>query len=214
MRRDFSLYVITDRQIQRRTNLEVVEEAIAGGASVIQLREKHLSTRAFLEEALLLRECTKRHGVLFIVNDRVDIALASGADGVHLGPEDMPLEYARRIAPHLVIGYSCDTKEEAQKAVQLGADYLGVGTVFPTTTKKDAGPPIGLERLREIAAAVTIPVVAIGGITLENVDDVLETGVSGVAVVSAIVGAPSVREATRAFRRKIDAFLRRTHGTP
>lgn len=212
MKRDFSLYVITDRKIQKRRNLEVVEEAIAGGASVIQLREKDLSTREFLEEALLLRECTRRHGVLFIVNDRVDIALASGADGVHLGPEDMPLSYARRIAPCLIIGYSCDTKEEAQKAERLGADYLGVGTVFPTTTKRDAGPPIGLERLREIKSSVRIPVVAIGGITLDNVEDVLATGVDGVAVVSAIVGAPSVREAASLFREKIDRFRRKNYG--
>lgn len=212
MRRDFSLYVITDRRIQKRPNVEVVEEAIAGGASVIQLREKDLSTREFLEEALLLRECTKRHGVLFIVNDRVDIALASGADGVHLGPEDMPLVHARRIAPHLIIGYSCDTKEEAQAAERLGADYLGVGTVFPTTTKRDAGPPIGLERLREIVSSVRIPVVAIGGITPENVESVLAAGVDGVAVVSAIVGASSVREAAALFRKKIDDFLRKRHG--
>ncbi len=212
MKRDFSLYVITDRRIQKRPNVEVVEEAIAGGASVIQLREKDLSTREFLEEALLLRECTKRHGVLFIVNDRVDIALASGADGVHLGPEDMPLAYARRIAPHLIIGYSCDTKEEAQAAEHLGADYLGVGTVFPTTTKGDAGPPIGLERLREIVSSVRIPVVAIGGITPENVESVLAVGVDGVAVVSAIVGVSSVREAAALFRKKIDDFLRKRHG--
>lgn len=213
MRKDFSLYVITDRNIQKRTNLEVVEEVIAGGASVIQLREKNLSTREFFEEALLLRRYTKRYGVLFIVNDRIDIALASEADGVHLGPEDLPLSYARRIAPHLVIGYSCSTKEEAQEAERLGADYLGVGAVFPTTTKKDAGPPIGLERLREIVSSVTIPVVAIGGITLENVEAVLATGVAGVAIVSAIVGAPSVRGATALFREKIDTFLRKSHGT-
>uniref|UniRef100_A0A7V3YK54 Thiamine-phosphate synthase n=1 Tax=Candidatus Caldatribacterium californiense TaxID=1454726 RepID=A0A7V3YK54_9BACT len=212
--KDFSLYVITDRRIQKRKNLEVVEEAIAGGASVIQLREKELSAREFLEEALLLRDCTRRHGVLFIVNDRLDIALASEADGVHLGPDDMPLEYARRLAPHLILGYSCDTVEEAQRAERLGAHYLGVGTVFPTTTKKDAGTPIGLERLREIKKAVRIPVVAIGGITLENLEAVLATGVDGVAVVSAIVGAPSVRDAAFAFRKKIDAFRRRYHGTP
>lgn len=211
--RDMSLYVITDRKIQKRTNLEVVEEAIAGGAAVVQLREKELPTRMLLEEALLLRECTRHHGVLFIVNDRIDIALASGADGVHLGPEDMPLMYARRIAPHLIIGYSCGTKEEAQEAERLGADYLGVGPVFPTTTKKDAGLPIGLERLQEIVSAVAIPVVAIGGITPENVEMVLATGVAGVAVVSAIVGAPSVREATALFRRKIDTFLRERYAT-
>ncbi len=202
----FSLYVITDRNIQKRDTLEVVEEAILGGASVIQLREKDLPTREFLDEALRVRKCTKRYGVLFIVNDRVDIALASEADGVHLGPEDMPLRYAHRIAPHLLLGYSCDTVEEAKRAEQAGASYLGVGTVFPTKTKKDAGEPIGLERLRLVKEAVHIPVVAVGGINLDNLESVLATGVDGVAVVSAIVGAPSVRDATLSFRAKIDAF--------
>lgn len=209
---DFSLYVITDRRIQKRDNLHVVEEAITGGASVIQLREKELTTRELLEEALCLRECTKRYGVLFIVNDRVDVALASRADGVHLGPDDMPLEYARRLAPHLLLGYSCDTVEAAKKAESLGADYLGVGAVFPTATKKDAGEPIGLERLREIKSAVSIPVIAIGGITLENLEAVLEMGVDGVAVVSAIVGAFSVKDAASAFRARIDAFRRKLGG--
>jgi thiamine-phosphate pyrophosphorylase len=207
--KDFSLYVITDRNIQKRDTLEVVKEAILGGASVIQLREKELSTREFLDEALRVRECTRRYGVLFIVNDRVDIALASEADGVHLGPEDMPLCYAHRIAPHLLLGYSCDTPEEAKEAEQAGASYLGVGTVFPTKTKKDVGEPIGLERLQLVKRAVRIPVIAIGGINLDNLESVLATGVDGVAVVSAIVGAPSVRDATLSFRAKIDTFRRK-----
>lgn len=204
---DLSLYVITDRKIQApRSHIEVVQEVVAGGASVVQLREKEENTRTFLEEALSLRAITKEQGILFIVNDRIDIALAACADGVHLGEEDMPIEYARRIAPHLLIGASCDTEERAKELESQGADYLGVGTVFTTATKKDAGEPIGLERLRAIKKAVKIPVVAIGGITLENLKEVLATGVDGIAVVSAIVGSPSPYDATRMFRRKIDLW--------
>lgn len=204
---DLSLYVITDRKIQvPRSNVEVVREVIRGGASVIQLREKEVSTKIFLEEALELRKLTKEEGVLFVINDRLDIALAVGADGVHLGEADMPIPYARRLAPSLLIGASCDTVEKARELEALGADYLGVGTVFATSTKKDADEPIGLLRLRRIKEVVKIPVVAIGGITLDNVEEVLTTGVDGVAIVSAVVGASSPLEAARAFRQKIDTF--------
>ncbi|MEN3185172.1 MAG: thiamine phosphate synthase [Atribacterota bacterium] len=204
---DLSLYVITDRTIEApRSNVEVAREAARGGASVIQLREKRASTKVFLEEALELRKLTRDEGVLLIINDRLDVALAVEADGVHLGEEDMPISYARRLAPSLLIGVSCDTEKKARELEALGADYLGVGTVFPTSTKKDAGEPIGLLRLRQIKEAVKIPVVAIGGITLDNVEEVLATGVDGVAVVSAVVGASSPFEAARAFRQKIDTF--------
>ncbi|MGQ9472538.1 MAG: thiamine phosphate synthase [Candidatus Caldatribacteriaceae bacterium] len=204
---DLSLYVITDRKIQApRSHVEVVQEVIAAGASVVQLREKEENTRTFLEEALSLRAITKEQGVLFIVNDRIDVALAACADGVHLGEEDMPIEYVRRIAPHLLIGASCDTEERAKELEAQGADYLGVGTVFATATKKDAGEPIGLERLRAIKKVVKIPVVAIGGITLENLEEVLATGVDGIAVISAIVGSPSPYDVTRMFRRRIDLW--------
>lgn len=206
---DLSLYVITDRKIQKKSNEEVVEEAASAGASVIQLREKNLPTRLWVEEAQKVREITHRWGIPLIINDRIDIALAVDADGVHLGEEDMPLVLARKICPSLIIGYSVSTVEEARKAEKEGADYLGAGTVFPTYTKKDAGEPIGLERLKEIKKAVHIPVVAIGGINLSNVEEVLATGVDGVAVVSAIVGAESVKEATCSFRQKIDLFRRK-----
>ncbi|MCD6156299.1 MAG: thiamine phosphate synthase [Candidatus Atribacteria bacterium] len=192
-----------------RSHLEVAREAILGGATVIQLREKNLTTRAMLEEALELRKLTRELNTLFIVNDRLDVALAASSDGVHLGEEDLPVDVARRLASNLIIGSSCDTVERARELERLGADYLGVGTVFPTATKKDAGEPIGLSRLKEIKQAVSIPVVAIGGINLSNLDAVLSTGVDGVAVVSAIVGADSVFEATSAFRKKIDSWRKK-----
>ena len=208
---DYSLYVITDQHLQgNRTTDQVVEEAIRGGATVIQLREKAASSRHFLEQALLLKTFTQKAGIPLIINDRIDIALASGADGVHLGDEDLPIEYSRKIAQQLIIGYSADSVETARWAESQGVDYLGVGSVYVTSTKSDAGFPIGLQRLKEIKQAVSIPVVAIGGITLDRLDEVLATGVDGVAVVSAIVAAPSVYTATRQFRDIIDDYRMKT----
>ncbi|MCX6090931.1 MAG: thiamine phosphate synthase [Candidatus Atribacteria bacterium] len=201
---DYSLYVITDRTIQGVLSTALmVEQAMEGGATVIQLRDKNATSRVFLEEALIIRELTRKTGVSFIVNDRIDIALACGADGVHLGEEDIPLSFARRIASGLILGYSVDSVEKAQEAERRGASYLGVGTIFPTRTKMDAGNPIGTEMLRAIKRAVKIPVVAIGGISLSLVDEVIQAGADGVAVISAVVGAPSVVGAAREFREKI-----------
>jgi len=212
---DYSLYVITDQHLQgNRTADQVVEEAIRGGATVIQLREKTAHSRHFLEQALLLQTITQKAGISLIINDRIDIALASGADGVHLGDEDLPIEYAREIAQKLIIGYSADSVETARWAESQGANYLGVGSVYATSTKSDAGFPIGLQRLKEIKQAVSIPVVAIGGITLNRLNEVLATGVDGVAVVSAIVAAPSVYAATRQFRNIIDNYRMRTTCQP
>ncbi|HSV31232.1 MAG TPA: thiamine phosphate synthase, partial [Atribacteraceae bacterium] len=159
--------------------------------------------RVLLEEARIIREITQQYDVGFIVNDRIDIALAARADGVHLGDTDLPLLEARRIAPHLIIGSSCATVEEARAAEKLGADYLGVGSVYPTATKPDAGPSIGLDRLREIKCSVRIPVVAIGGINLRRAEEVLATGVNGLAVVSVVIGHPSPRTQAAAFRNII-----------
>lgn len=204
---DYSLYVITNRDLPRnRTLIEVIEEVIQGGATIIQLREKNLPTRIFFENAQTVRKITKTTGIPLIINDRLDIALAVGADGVHLGDEDLPLRYAREIAPHFIIGYSADSVHQAQKAEEDGANYLGVGSVFPTQTKIDAGMAIGTKRLREIKTAVSIPVIAIGGITLENLPEVIQSGVDGVAVVSAIVAADSPFETTKRFRYIIDTF--------
>ncbi|MEI6156866.1 MAG: thiamine phosphate synthase [Atribacterota bacterium] len=201
---DYSLYVITDRTIQGVLSTALmVEQAMEGGATVIQLRDKNATSRVFLEEALIIRELTRKTGVSFIVNDRIDIALACGADGVHLGEEDIPLSFARRIASGLILGYSADSVEKAQEAERRGASYLGVGTIFPTRTKMDAGNPIGTEMLRAIKRAVKIPVVAIGGISLSVVDEVIQAGAEGVAVISAVVGSQSVVGAAREFREKI-----------
>ena len=203
---DLRLYVITDRKISGgRSHEEIAAAAIEGGATVVQFRDKELSGRKQVETALRLRDIARASGVTFIVNDRVDVALLSDADGVHLGQDDIPASIARKIMGNKIIGVSASTVEEALLAQQQGADYLGVGPVFPTGSKADAAPPIGLAGLAEIVRSVDIPVVAIGGISQENLVDVLETGVSGVAVISAVVAASDITQAARNLRAVIDA---------
>ena len=204
---DYSLYVIANQDLQKnRTIIEVIEEIIQGGATIIQLREKNLPTRTFFEEAQIVRKITKKAGIPLIINDRLDVALAVNADGVHLGEEDLPLKYARKIAPHFIIGYSTDSIDQAREAEKDGANYLGVGSVFPTKTKIDAGMAIGTQKLEEIKRAVSIPVIAIGGITLQNLPKVIQSGVDGVAVISAIISAESPFEASKKCRYGIDSF--------
>jgi len=202
---DWSLYVITDARLaQGRSHLEVIEAAIKGGATVVQYREKEATTKKMIEEARVLKALCHKKGIPFIVNDRVDVALAVDADGVHLGDDDMPVGIARRLlGPDKIIGASADSVEKALLYSKEGADYLGVGSVFATSTKPDAGEPIGLEKLSRIVRAVSIPVVAIGGINEDNVAEVIRTGVAGVAVVSAIVAADDVEEAARKLMEKI-----------
>lgn len=196
---DLSLYVITDRLLSRgRNHREVVEKAIAGGATCIQLREKDATTRELFVIAEELRGLTREKGVFFIVNDRLDIALAVGADGVHLGQDDLPLPAARRlIPPEMILGVSAGDLQEARKAQSLGASYLGVGAVFMTGTKADAGEPIGLKTLFSICHGVSIPVVGIGGINAANARQVIEAGAAGVAVISCVVAAPEIASAAR-----------------
>jgi thiamine-phosphate pyrophosphorylase len=200
---DWSVYLITDRRTAGgHSILNIVRAAIAGGATVVQLREKEASTREMIELGQALRAITRAAGVPLIVNDRVDVALAIEADGVHVGQEDMPAALARRlIGPHRILGVSAATVAEAEQAVRDGADYLGVGDVYGTPSKPDAGPPIGLEGLATIARAVAIPVVAIGGITPENAAATIDAGAVGVAVISAIVGAPDPAAAARQLRQ-------------
>ena len=202
---DWTLYVITDRR-WGKSHLEVARAAIEGGATAIQLRDKEATTRELIEAGLALRELTRERGVAFIVNDRVDVALAVKADGVHVGQDDMPAKLARRLmGPDKIIGVSASTVEEALQAETDGADYISASPVFSTPTKPDAAPPTGLEGLRAIVEAVRIPVVAIGGINEGNVEEVIRAGADGVAVISAVVGAPDIAAAARRLRQRIEA---------
>jgi len=207
---DFSVYVITDRAAGRgRPHDEMAAAAIAGGATIIQLREKALTAREFVEAAGRACEVARRAGVPLIINDRVDVALAVDADGVHVGPDDLPVAVARRLlGPRKIVGASVGTIEEAVAAERDGADYLGVGSVFATPSKADAGEPIGIAGLREIARAVHIRVVGIGGIDPGNAPDVIAAGATGVAVISAAVGSEDVTAATRALVEVVRAAQR------
>ncbi len=204
---DYSLYLVTDRALSRaRTSVEIVRAAVAGGVTCVQLREKTCGTREFVAEARALRAVLRGTGVPLIVNDRVDVALAAGADGVHLGQRDMSVADARRLGPSAwIIGVSAESRDDAIRAEKDGADYVGVSPVFATATKADHAPPLGLEGLRAIRAAVGIPLVAIGGIHVENARAVIRAGANGLAVVSAIVSAESPRAAAAALRREIAA---------
>ena len=192
------LIVIVERQLAGACPvLEIVRSTLKGGARAIQLRNKGDSARELFAAALELRALTASYGALFFVNDRLDVALAASADGVHLGPGDVPVAPARAAAPAgFLIGSSANDPESARRAEQEGASYIGCGTVFPTLTKPDAGKAIGLPRLRQVAQAAGIPVVGIGGITLERAAAVTTTGAAGVAVAGALMGAPNPRRAT------------------
>ncbi len=195
-----ALHVLTDREWSRgRSTLNVAETAIRGGATVIQLRDKTASTRMLVEEGLALRALTREAGVLLIVNDRIDVALAIDADGAHVGQDDMPSSLARKLLGKRILGVSAGTVAEARDAIQAGADYLGVGPIYPTSTKADAGGAVGLSLLQEISSFSSIPLVAIGGITRDNTPAVLRTGASGIAVITAVVNAEDITVATHAL---------------
>ncbi|MEE8146476.1 MAG: thiamine phosphate synthase [Longimicrobiales bacterium] len=200
------LTVITDEALARpRALSDVVREALAAGAPTIQLRLKGASARELLEATHTLMPIVRSAGALLIVNDRLDVALAAGADGVHLGPDDPPVLDARAAsgtraaADPFIVGYSVDTVDGAARAEAEGADYLGVGAVYETAHKSDAGEVIGLEGLRRVVQAVSIPVVAIGGITPERARAVAETGACGCAAIGAVMGSPEPGEAVRAL---------------
>ena len=205
LRKKLKLYVITDRRF--RDEVESVKETLEGGATAIQLRLKGVPTREMVEVGREIRKLTEDYDALYIVNDRLDVALAVGADGVHVGQEDMPVDIVKEIAPNLIVGVSASNLREALEGEKKGADYIGAGSVFPTRTKENA-KLLGLEGLREIVENVHIPVVAIGGINHENVKEVLKVGVDGVAVISAIVGAEDVVEATRRMREIIEEYIK------
>lgn len=203
---DLSVYVITDTRLSRERSIaDIVVAAIAGGATCIQLREKDLSTRELYDKAKILRELTQRQGITFIVNDRLDIALAVEADGVHLGQDDLPASTGRRILPpQMILGITARNLPQALQFERDGASYLGVGAVYGTETKDNTGTPIGLHGLAEIARGVRIPVVGIGGINAQRAGEVIRAGASGVAVVSAIVAAADVAAATQEIARAVN----------
>jgi thiamine-phosphate pyrophosphorylase len=195
---DLRLYLVTDRRwLGEKSLTEAVEEAIRGGVTIVQLREKDVTSREYLEIAKAVKQVTDKYHVLLIINDRADIAFACDAAGVHLGADDLPVPTARKIlGEQKIIGASAESFREAVALERQGADYLGVGAVFPTATKTDIGR-ITLEELAAIKAAVKIPVVAIGGITAENAAATLQTGVDGLAIVSAIMAQKDIRTAAR-----------------
>ena len=194
---DFSLYLVTDRDLScGRSTVEVVEAAVAGGVSCVQLREKHCSTREFITQAWALKRFLKSKKIPLIINDRLDVALAVEADGLHLGQQDMTISDARKISgTSLIIGISAESVDDALRAEKEGADYIGISPVFATPTKSDTAPPLGLEGVKTIRKMIAIPIVGIGGINRQNALSVITAGADGIAVVSAIVGAKDPKDA-------------------
>ena len=201
----FDLYVITDPALSRgRSHLDVARAALEGGADAIQIRDKSSTAYNLSRVTAEIQPLVRKFGAALLVNDRVDVALVAGADGAHVGQDDLPAREARRLMPRpRVLGVSAATRDLARRAQKDGADYVGVGPVFRTATKPDAGEPLGLERLAEISASVSIPVVAIGGINADNIGGVFEAGASGAAVISAVAGAEDIASAARALKRLI-----------
>lgn len=194
---DYSIYLVTDRTNMTTATLsEAVEQAILGGCTMVQLREKVISTHDYYSLAKEIKYITDKYNVPLIINDRIDVALAVNAAGVHLGQSDMPASIARKIiGKNMILGVSTTTKEEAEKAANDGADYLGIGAMYPTGTKTDA-KIVTVEELAEIRHQIKIPIVAIGGINVSNAAQLAKTGIDGLAIVSAIIGQPDIKTAT------------------
>ena len=208
-KKDLLLYAVTDRTwLNGNTLYHQVEEALKGGATFVQLREKKLDQEAFLAEAREIQKLCRNYGVPFVINDNVEIAREIGADGVHVGQSDMEASAVRKkLGPDKIIGVSAQTVEQALLAEKHGASYLGVGAVFHTGSKADA-TEVPHERLKEICAAVHIPVIAIGGITEENVTELKGSGICGVAVISAIFAQKDIRGAARRLRARVEETVR------
>lgn len=210
LRETLRLYLVTDGSLTRgRALADVVGAAVQGGVRCVQLREKNLGTREFLAQALVLKALLAPSGIPLVINDRIDVALACGAEGVHLGQSDMPPEEARRLLPPQVfIGWSVETPQDVVRSALLPVDYLGVSPVFATPTKTDTKQPWGLDGLQSVRAASPLPLVAIGGIHAGNAADVLRAGADGLAVVSAICAADDPRAAAAELRAVCDAAAR------
>ena len=197
------LYAVTDRSwTQDQTLYDQIEAALKGGVTIVQLREKNLPEDEFVAEAIRVKELCSRYNVPLIINDNADVALKSGADGVHVGIEDTPVaELRQKVGKDFIIGATAKTVEQAQSAEKAGADYLGVGAVFPSPTKKNA-IRITAEKLIEICSSVSVPAVAIGGISLDNVSEIKGCGMSGIAVVSAIFASDDIQKAASELKEK------------
>lgn len=196
MKYDYTLYLVTDRSLMSTATLiEAVEQAILGGCTMIQLREKNISSLDFYRQSVEVKKITEQYHVPFIINDRIDIAIAVNADGVHIGQSDIPAAIARDlIGTDMLLGVSAASVKEAVQAANDGADYLGVGAMFPTGTKTDANY-VSIEELKKIRHAVNLPIIAIGGINKGNIKQFHDTGINGLAVVSAIIAQPDIQKA-------------------
>ena len=204
---EIDVYPVTcERLSQGRSNLEVLKGVIQGGSKIIQLREKHYSKRDFYNLALKFREITSRAGVLLIINDHVDIALAVDADGVHLGQEDLPVQVARMLAPELLIGASTHSLEQALQAEEEGADYINIGPIFPTRTKEGVESVLGPEAIATISSQIKVPFTVMGGIREDNMKEVLAKGARRVAMVSAITKAVDIAAKVKSLKEKILRF--------
>jgi thiamine-phosphate pyrophosphorylase len=204
--KEIDIYPVTCQALSNgRTNLEVASAVLAGGANIIQLREKHWSKRDLYDLAVEFQKQTRSYNALLIINDHVDVALAAGADGVHLGQDDLPIEAARRIAPDLIIGASSHSLNEALKAEKDGADYVNIGPIFPTKTKADADRFLGPEAISEIGPQLTVSFTTMGGITPDNIHSVLKAGARRVAMITGITRAADITERVRQLRKTIIA---------
>jgi thiamine-phosphate pyrophosphorylase len=200
------LHVLTDIQLQNRfSHVELTKLAIAGGADIIQFRQKQGSTRAMIETASRMKALCSKAGVTFIVNDRLDIAVASDADGVHLGQDDFPIQLARKIlGDQKIIGGSAGDIDEAVRCIAEGADYIGFGPIYLTSSKDDAGPATGIRLITELAAKTDLPIIAIGGINSGNASEIIRAGAHGVAVISAVCCSEDPTEATRKLQEVLE----------
>jgi thiamine-phosphate pyrophosphorylase len=195
------LHVLTDTVLQSRfSHLQLARLAISGGADTIQFRQKLGATREMIETARKLKQLCTDNGVTFVVNDRIDVAIAAEADGVHLGQDDFPIPLARKLlGESRIIGGSAATLKEAQKCLTEGADYIGFGPVYPTTSKEDAGPAAGIKLLEKAVEVIPLPIIAIGGVSVKNTPEVIRAGAQGIAVISAVCCQKDPEKATRAL---------------
>jgi thiamine-phosphate pyrophosphorylase len=201
MKKIGKLHVLTDTVFQSRfSHLELARMAIRGGADTIQYRQKSGSTREMIRIAAQMKQVCSDQGVPLIVNDRVDVAIAAGADGVHLGQDDFPIPLAREfLGQEMIIGASASNMQEVEKCLLDGADYVGLGPIYPTTSKDDAGSVKGIDSLIQVVKAVPVPIIAIGGIGLDNVSEIVQTGVYGIAVISSVCCQEDPEQATKAL---------------